>query len=159
MSVSAALNPTDSSPSPNDVIFFFVALYLVAFAVGGHKPCLQAFGADQFDKENGKELQSMSSFFNWWNFCLCVTIVVGLLVLTYIQENLSWVLGFGIPCIAMCFALLVFLFGMVTYRFRLKSDERNPFVRIARVLVKAGQNWKAVPADAAIEEEGGAQFR
>lgn len=141
------------------MIFFFFALYLVAFAVGGHKPCLQAFGADQFDDENGKELQSKSSFFNWWNFCLCVSVVVGLLVLTYIQENLSWALGFGIPCIVMCFALFVFLFGMVTYRFRVKSDGGNPFVRIGRVFVRAVKNRHATTRVGVAIEEEGSQFR
>ncbi|KAH6834043.1 Major facilitator superfamily protein [Perilla frutescens var. hirtella] len=168
LSVSAALNSSDSSSPPLvDVIFFFIALYLVAFAVGGHKPCLQAFGADQFDEENEKELRSKSSFFNWWNFCLCVSVVVGLLVLTYIQENLSWELGFGIPCIVMCFALLVFLLGMVTYRFRVKRDERrNPFMRITRVFMEAVKNRDATRAGIAVEEEAqsilpseGAQFR
>ncbi|XP_047960567.1 protein NRT1/ PTR FAMILY 5.10-like isoform X2 [Salvia hispanica] len=165
LSVSAALTPSDSStPTRIDVIFFFFALYLVAFAVGGHKPCLQAFGADQFDDENVKEARSKSSFFNWWSFCLCFSVVLSLLVLTYIQDNLSWVLGFGIPCIVMCFALSVFLFGIVTYRFRVKSDERNPFVQIARVFVRAVKNrhavtnWRAAAAASegvAIEEEGG----
>ncbi|XP_057793624.1 protein NRT1/ PTR FAMILY 5.10-like [Salvia miltiorrhiza] len=162
LSVSAALNPSDSSSPPLiHVIFFFFALYLVAFAVGGHKPCLQAFGADQFDDENGKELQSKSSFFNWWNFCLCISVVLGLLVLTYIQDNLSWELGFGIPCIVMCFALFVFLLGIVTYRFQVKSDDgRNPFVRITRVFVLAMKNQHAVaPVDMAAVEEEGAHFR
>ncbi|XP_047976425.1 protein NRT1/ PTR FAMILY 5.10-like [Salvia hispanica] len=155
LSVSAALNPSDSSSPPLiDVIFFFFALYLIAFAVGGHKPCLQAFGADQFDDENEKELQSKSSFFNWWNFCLCVSTLVGLLALTYIQENLSWELGFGIPCIVMCFSLFVFVFGIGTYRFRVKSDQRNPFVRITRVFVRALKNRRASsPEGVAIEEE------
>ncbi|XP_047976426.1 protein NRT1/ PTR FAMILY 5.10-like [Salvia hispanica] len=149
LSVSAALNPSDSSSI--DVIFFFFALYLIAFAVGGHKPCLQAFGADQFDDENEKELRSKSSFFNWWIFCLCISTLVGLLALTYIEENLSWALGFGIPCIVMCFALFVFVLGIGTYRFRVQSDRRrNPFVRIARVFVRRA----ASPERVAIEEEG-----
>ncbi|KAL8482498.1 hypothetical protein ACS0TY_028611 [Phlomoides rotata] len=170
LTLSAALNPFKSSycknavnskacyPPQLQVFFFFFSLYLVALALGGHKPCLQAFGADQFDEEDPKELKSKSSLFNWWSFCVCISVLVGLLVLSYIQENLSWELGFGIPCIVMCLALVIFLFGSMTYRFRIKRNERIPFVLISRVFVKAIRNWQASPAVVSVEalpcEEG-----
>ncbi|KAK6122536.1 hypothetical protein DH2020_043714 [Rehmannia glutinosa] len=165
LSLSAALHSSNSagcqsavdnmacSPPQLQIIFFFSSLYLVALAQGGHKPCLQAFGADQFDENDQEECKAKSSFFNWWNFCLCASVLIGLLVLTYIQENLSWGLGFGIPCIVMCFALVVFLLGSVTYRFHTNSDPRNPFMRISRVFIEAAKNWWAAPIVISIEEE------
>ena len=80
------------SPSEFQVIFFFFPLYLVAVAHGGFKPCIQVFGADQFD---GEKRKAKSSFFNWWNFGVCGVVSVILLILIYIQDNLSWGLGFG----------------------------------------------------------------
>ncbi|KAI3464331.1 hypothetical protein Pfo_020994 [Paulownia fortunei] len=165
LSLSAALHSSNSSdctsavdnmscsPPQLQIIFFFFSLYLVALAQGGHKPCLQAFGADQFDENDQEECKAKSSFFNWWNFCLCASVLVGLLLLSYIQENLSWELGFGIPCIVMCLALIVFWLGSMTYRFHINSDQRNPFVRISRVFVKAAKNWQAAPTVISIEQE------
>ncbi|XP_075483821.1 uncharacterized protein LOC142523978 [Primulina tabacum] len=154
--LSAALNSVNSSESKNDVdtlsysplppylqIFFFFSLYLVALAQGGHKPSLQALGADQFDGEHQEESKAKASFFNWWNFALCLSVLSSLLVLNYIQENMSWELGFGIPSIIMCFALFFFLLGTVNYRYHISSYESNPFARITRVFVKAAINWLA----------------
>ena len=43
----------------------FLALYLVALGTGGIKPCVSAFGADQFDETDETERKKKSSFFNW----------------------------------------------------------------------------------------------
>ncbi|XVF30102.1 hypothetical protein REPUB_Repub16aG0027900 [Reevesia pubescens] len=134
------------------VIFFFFSLYLVAFGQGGHKPCVQAFGADQFDTQDLEECKAKSSFFNWWYFGLCFGTLIAFLVLNYIQDNLSWILGFGIPCIMMVVALFVFLCG-TTYRYSVKRDEKSPFVRIAQVLVLAFRNWRTSSSAIAADEE------
>ncbi|KAM7519252.1 hypothetical protein LguiB_018214 [Lonicera macranthoides] len=150
-----AANGTSSSCSPPQyqVILFFFSLYLVAFAQGGHKPCVQAFGADQFDSSDPEECKSKSSFFNWWYFGLCGGTVVSLSVLTYIQDNLGWGLGFGIPCIVMGFALVIFLLGTTTYRFTVKGDDKSPFVRIGQVFVTAARNWRTPLSAISLEEE------
>ncbi|KAL3830322.1 hypothetical protein ACJIZ3_019124 [Penstemon smallii] len=154
ISVSAANNSaTSCSPPQLQVMFFFFSLYLVALAQGGHTPCVQAFGADQFDEEDKKECKAKSSFFNWWYCFSSGGILVPLLALTYIQENLGWELGFGIPAVVMGFTLIVFLVGTPTYRFRISKDGRNPFVRISRVFVKAARNWRAAPVALSVDEE------
>ena len=161
-----AANITSSSCSPPQyqVILFFFSLYLVAFAQGGHKPCVQAFGADQFDSSDPEECKSKSSFFNWWFFGICAGVGVTLLVLPYIQDNLSWVLGFGIPFIVMSFAFVIFLLGTTTYRFTVNGDDKSPFVRIGQVFVRAARNWRTTPSAISLEEEslfhhGSQQFK
>ncbi|CAI9114952.1 OLC1v1015779C1 [Oldenlandia corymbosa var. corymbosa] len=141
------------SPPEIQIIFFFFALYLVALAQGGHKPCVQAFGADQFDVQDPAECKAKSSFFNWWYFGMCSGTMIALSVLNYIQDNLSWGLGFGIPCIIMAVGLTVFLLGTTTYRFRVNSDETSPFIRIGRVFLRAGRNWRTSSSAISIEEE------
>ncbi|XP_059631957.1 protein NRT1/ PTR FAMILY 5.10-like [Cornus florida] len=141
------------SSSQFQVIFFFFALYLVAVAQGGHKPCVQAFGADQFDSQDPKECKAKSSFFNWWYFSMCGGTLITLLILNYIQDNLNWGLGFGIPCVAMAIALVIFLLGSMTYRFSIKGDEKSPFLRIGHVFINAVRNWRTSPSAIALQEE------
>ncbi|XP_048332041.2 protein NRT1/ PTR FAMILY 5.10 isoform X2 [Ziziphus jujuba] len=75
-------------------------------------------------------------------------------IVSYIQDNLNWGLGFGVPCIAMAVALVVFLFGTPTYRHRIiVQDKDSPFVRIGRVFILAIRNWKAKPLVLTTEAE------
>ncbi|KAK6787247.1 hypothetical protein RDI58_015772 [Solanum bulbocastanum] len=141
------------SPPKFQIIFFFFSLYLVAIGQGGHKPCVQAFGADQFDAQDPEERKAKSSFFNWWYFGMCGGLFMTLRILNYVQENLSWGLGFGIPCIVMGLALVVFLLGSFTYRFRQSSDEKNPFIRIGNVFINAARNWQTTTSAISVEQE------
>lgn len=135
------------------IVLFFSSLYLVAFAQGGHKPCVQAFGADQFDQDNPQEQKSRSSFFNWWYFTMSAGLLVTISILNYIQDNLSWSLGFGIPCIVMVVSLVVFCLGSWTYRFSVGGEERSPFVRLGRVFAIAIRNRKIKLSTVAEQEE------
>jgi peptide/histidine transporter 3/4 len=141
------------APPRFQVILFFFSVYLVAVGQGGHKPCVQAFGGDQFDGQDPKESKAKSSFFNWWYFAISVGITVTLIVLVYIQDNLSWALGFGIPCIVLVAALLVFLLGSRTYRYSAKENGKNPFMRIGRVIVRAIRNRHNTPSAMPSEED------
>ncbi|KAL5776339.1 hypothetical protein ACOSP7_009265 [Xanthoceras sorbifolium] len=141
-------NPTSTrscSPPQIQIIIFFFSLYLVAFGQGGHKPCVQAFGADQFDEKNPQESKAKSSFFNWWYLSFCTGITLSIVLVVYIQEHLNWALGFAIVTAMMVASLVVFLLGTRTYRYTAGSSsiEQNPFVRIGRVFVVALKNWKA----------------
>ncbi|KAJ0257619.1 Protein NRT1/ PTR FAMILY 5.10 [Hirschfeldia incana] len=147
-------NPLTSCAPPSfQAITFFGALYLVALAQGGHKPCVQAFGADQFDEKDPEECKAKSSFFNWWYFGMCFGTLVTLWVLNYIQDNLSWALGFGIPCVAMVLALVIFLLGTSTYRFSIRRESRSAFARIGNVYVAAVKNWSVSASGVADAEE------
>lgn len=135
------------------VIVFFCALYLIALGEGGFKVCLRAFGADQFDEQDPKESKAKSSYFNWLYFAISIGILTTRLITNYVQENLSWTLGYGIPCLSMMLALFLFLLGIKTYRFSTGGEGRqgrkhdNPFVRIGRVFVAAARNRRQTPDD------------
>lgn len=114
--------PFCSKATPFQIGFFFISLYLIALGTGGHKPCIEAFGADQFDGD-GKENKHRSSFFNWWYFGQCSGALIALSIVLYIEENIGWGAGFAIPTVAMALALFVFLYGSVFYQHELPSDD------------------------------------
>ncbi|KAL2517116.1 Protein NRT1/PTR FAMILY 5.10 [Abeliophyllum distichum] len=152
LTLSAMLN--SESPNHLQVFFFFFSLYLVALGQGVHKPCIMAFGADQFDGQDAKERRGRSSFFNWIHFSSVAGPLTAVLILNYIQDNLSWSLGFGIPCISMAVSLTIFLFGTRSYRYTIKVEENHPLWRISRVFVKAAINWRTKSSTSSYNEEG-----
>ncbi|XP_065848192.1 protein NRT1/ PTR FAMILY 5.10-like [Euphorbia lathyris] len=131
------VNGKSCSPPWFLMILFFSSLYLVALGQGGFTPCVQAFGADQFDGQHLEESRAKSSFFNWCFFSTSVGINITLFVVIYIQENLNWVLGFGIPCLVMFAGLLVFLLGTKTYRY---STAIRGVVRNRRTPIEENQS-------------------
>ncbi|CAK9314030.1 unnamed protein product [Citrullus colocynthis] len=136
------------------LILFFLSLCLIGIAQGGHRPCVQAFGADQFDPQNPHEAKFKSSFFNWWYFGACFGIVVAIPTISYAQENLSWTVGFVIPCVSMLIGFILFLLGTKTYRFNtLKQSDNSPFWRIGRVFVAAIRNWRASASTITFQED------
>ncbi|CAL5019016.1 unnamed protein product [Urochloa decumbens] len=87
----------------------FVGLYLVAIGSGGLRSSLLPFGAEQFDDDNAVDRESKMSFFSWFYLCVDFGPIVSGLVIVWIQEKVSWGLGFGIStaCIALAFAAFV----------------------------------------------------
>ncbi|CAM0955384.1 unnamed protein product [Alopecurus aequalis] len=141
-------------PSFLQTAFFYVSLYLVAIAQSGHKPCVQAFGADQFNATDPRESLSQNSFFNWWYFGICASATVTMALMSYVQDNVSWGVGFGVPCLAMMLALVVFLLGTRAYRFYDSSAGGG-----ANLFSHAGQALRAwrkrPPAGESLVEHGG----
>eukprot|EP00250_Pteridium_aquilinum_P015595 c22663_g2_i1 orf=445-1539(+) len=137
--------PCKATPCPKvgkgRVAFFFLSLYLISVGTGGIKPCLEAFGADQFDDEDAVERRRKSSFFNWWYFALCTGGLIAVTFLVYIDDNVSWALGFGIPTIVMVVACIIFYAGTPRYRHKLPGG--SPLTQIMQVLVACLRNHNA----------------
>lgn len=130
----ASLPMAHSKPSHHQVVFFFTSLYLVGIGQSAQMASTQAFGADQFDQLDPKESRAISSFFNWFYFGICVGSITSIFILTYVQENIGWALGYGVSLAVMVATLLLFLAGTTTYRYK-PVEAQSVFVRIVKELV------------------------
>ncbi|KAH9314487.1 hypothetical protein KI387_023114, partial [Taxus chinensis] len=127
--------------------FFYFALYVIAIGTGGTKPNISTFGADQFDDFHPKEKLQKNSFFNWWMFSVFFGALVAQIGLVYVQENVGWALGYGIPTVGLFVSVIIFMIGTPCYRHKVRTVD-SPIRRVFRVLVAAVCKWRvAVPDD------------
>ncbi|KAF8016547.1 hypothetical protein BT93_H1919 [Corymbia citriodora subsp. variegata] len=119
---------------------FFGALYTLAVGTGGTKPNISTIGADQFDDFNPKEKAHKLSFFNWWMFSIFFGTLFANTVLVYIQDNVGWALGYGLPTLGLAISIVIFVVGTPYYRHRVPAG--SPFTRMGRVIVAAVRKWR-----------------
>ncbi|EYU20116.1 hypothetical protein ABFS82_06G057500 [Erythranthe guttata] len=140
-------NGVCNKASTTQIAFFYTSLYTIAMGAGGTKPNISTFGADQFDDFNPDEKKLKASFFNWWMFSAFTGALFATLGLVYIQENLGWGLGYGIPTVGIIFSLIIFYVGTPTYRHKVRRATR-PAGDFLRVVSTAFANAKLrVPSD------------
>ncbi|XP_021910271.1 protein NRT1/ PTR FAMILY 3.1 [Carica papaya] len=118
----------------------YVSLLLGAIGSGGIRPCVAAFGADQFDESDPKQTTKIWRYFNWYYFVMGGSILVAVTVLVYIQDNVGWGWGLGVPTIAMFLSVVAFIFGYPLYRHL--DPAGSPFTRLVQVGVAAFRKRK-----------------
>ncbi|KAL2653960.1 hypothetical protein R1flu_022088 [Riccia fluitans] len=128
------------------VAFFYVSLYVMDLGAGGVYGTMTAFGADQFDEEDDKEKKQKNSFFNWFYQSIFTGSLIGSTFSVYIQDNVSWGLGWGMSVIALVVGFAFLLLGAPLYRYHKPGS--NPLTRIWQVLVAAFRKRNvALPAN------------
>ncbi|KAJ6809402.1 protein NRT1/ PTR FAMILY 2.13-like isoform X2 [Iris pallida] len=118
----------------------FLSLVLLAVGAGGVRPCSLPFGVDQFDPSTEKGQRGLNSFFNWYYFTSTAGIVLSLTFIVYVQNSVSWVVGFAIPTGFMLLAVAAFFLGTPLYVF--VAPEGSVFTSIGRVFVAAFRKRK-----------------
>ncbi|MCL7048718.1 hypothetical protein MKW94_012602 [Papaver nudicaule] len=135
--------------SSEQYAIFFFGLYLIALGTGGIKPCVSSFGADQFDDTDPSERVKKGSFFNWFYFSINIGALISSSFLVWVQDNLGWGLGFGIPTLFMALAIGSFFAGTPLYRFQKPGG--SPLTRMCQVLVATFRKWNVeVPHDTSL---------
>lgn len=98
-------------------------------------------------------MKGINSFFNWYYTTFTVVILITLTVVVYIQDTVSWVIGFGIPTVLMLCSIVLFFIGTNIYVH--VKPEGSIFSGIAQVFVAAYTKRKLkLPDDEALEVDG-----
>ena len=118
------------TPSNFQYAVIYMTLLLASLGVGGTRFTIATMGAEQFDKANDQGI-----FFNWYYLTLYIANAISFSAIVYIQDNVSWGLGFGICAIVNVIGLAIFIMGKKFYC-QVKS-KGGPFTSIARVMVAA----------------------
>ncbi|XP_024378149.1 protein NRT1/ PTR FAMILY 8.1 isoform X1 [Physcomitrium patens] len=125
--------------STSQICFFYFSLYLMALGAGGIKSCVTAFAGDQFDNNDPKEARRRMSFPNWWFVSISFGTMLSVSILVYVQDNVGWAWGYGVPTAITGLATLAFLMGTPLYRHQIPSG--SPLTRVAQVLCAAVRKW------------------
>uniref|UniRef100_A0A8C0VA74 Solute carrier family 15 member 1-like n=1 Tax=Cyanistes caeruleus TaxID=156563 RepID=A0A8C0VA74_CYACU len=104
-----------------NVALSMIGLILIALGTGGIKPCVSAFGGDQFEDDQEKQ---RSTFFSLFYLSINAGSLLSTLVTPTIRASECGIhtkqecypLAFGVPAILMAVALVVFIIGSKMYK-------------------------------------------
>ena len=133
--------------APWQLAVLYASLLLNAVGAGGYRPCIVAFGADQFDESRAAERARSWGFFNWYYFCNGASMLVAVTAVVYVQDNVGWGWGLGVPAACMGVSVAAFVAGYPMYR-RL-DPAGSPFTRLAQVVAAAARKQRLPAADVA----------
>ncbi|KAA8533025.1 hypothetical protein F0562_032858 [Nyssa sinensis] len=137
-------------PTTSQMGFLIMALGFLSIGTGGIRPCSIPFGVDQFDPTTDDGRKGINSFFNWYYTTFTVVLIIALTVVVYVQDSVSWVLGFGMPTMLMVCSIVLFFSGMKFYVY--VKPEGSVFSGIAQALVAAYKKRRLkLPADGELE--------
>ncbi|KAJ1377570.1 Proton-dependent oligopeptide transporter family [Sesbania bispinosa] len=126
-----------SSPTTIQLLILHSSFALMSIGAGGIRSASLAFGVDQLSKGD-KDAGIKESYFSWYYASVALSSLLGLSVVVYIQENMGWTVGFGVPVILMFIATLSFF--LATPFYVMLEAKRNILSGLAQVLVASYRN-------------------
>ncbi|KAF5306063.1 hypothetical protein FQA39_LY09041 [Lamprigera yunnana] len=117
-----------------------LGLVLIAIGTGGIKPCVAAFGGDQFILPQ-QELQ-LATFFSLFYFSINSGSLISTFITPIIREDVKclgedncYTLAFAIPGALMVVSIIVFAVGKPLYK--IKKPEGNVLVKVSKCIANA----------------------
>ncbi|VAH98947.1 unnamed protein product [Triticum turgidum subsp. durum] len=132
--------------SPGQLVVLYAAIFLLAIGTGGTRFNIATMGADQF-----VSTREQDTFFNWYFVFLYGSFIVGDTAIVYIQDGVSWAVGFGVCLAASTFSLAMVLLGARYYR--MPATKGSPYTDLARVVVAAVRK-----ANIQVDTNGGVHY-
>ncbi|MCE3049449.1 hypothetical protein HAX54_044832 [Datura stramonium] len=127
-------------PNKSQMGFLIMGLGFLSVGSGGIRPCSIPFGVDQFDSRTDEGRKGIASFFNWYYTSFTVVLIIAVTLVVYIQDSVSWVIGFGIPAVLMFLSLILFFIGTNVYVY--VKPEGSIFSSIVQVFVATHKKRK-----------------
>ncbi|EEC82406.1 hypothetical protein OsI_26781 [Oryza sativa Indica Group] len=146
-----ALCNTESCSSMNGTqhLVYFSGLYLTAIGCGGVRSALLPLGADQFNNDSSLDIQKRRNFFSLFYICVIFGVITSGTIVVWIQENVSWAIGYGVATACIALALIGFLVG--TPIFRRHEPHGSPVRSVVQVIVASFRNLALeLPADSSL---------
>ncbi|XP_062904477.1 solute carrier family 15 member 1-like isoform X1 [Mobula hypostoma] len=119
-----------------------LGLLLIALGTGGIKPCVSAFGGDQFDDDQEKQ---RSKFFSIFYLSINAGSLISTIITPILREQkcgsvpqACYPLAFGVPGALMAVALIVFIGGSPLYK--KSSPQGNIVLKVCKCIAFAIKN-------------------
>ncbi|XP_048331579.1 protein NRT1/ PTR FAMILY 1.2-like [Ziziphus jujuba] len=130
---------TGASPATSQLLHLYSCFGLMSIGAGGIRSSSLAFGADQLDTGNSlKDAGLLERFFSWYYVSITVSVFVAVSGIVYIQDNMGWEVGFGVPVLLMLLSAISFFLASPFY-VKLKSN-KSLLTSFAQVLVASYKN-------------------
>lgn len=142
LTLTAGAVPTFNLPAKT---FTFLGLTLIAFGGGGVKPCVAAFGGDQFKLP--EQAKKLALFFSIYYFSINFGSFLSVIITPILRDDVKcfgdqdcFSLGFFVPACLMAGAFVVFVLGKPLYV--LKPLEGNMIAKVSGCIWTAiGIKW------------------
>lgn len=122
-----------------------VGLVLIAIGTGGIKPCVSAFGGDQFKLP--EQTKQLATFFSLFYFAINAGSVISTSLTPILREDVHcfgdkdcFSLAFGVPALLMLISVVIFVAGKRLYA--MKPPAGNMIFGVAQCIVKAVGGWR-----------------